>query len=198
MTRWPASSRKRRRGTWCTQLCTELLRLDQSPPDKIGSGDSGRKAEVVLDARAGTCLAARRHHVEPKGPQTFRGPVHRRGETGWSPANHHQVEDTFGQASERQAEILRQDARARPTKDDPRRNNHRQFGRLDAELTEKLVHLRVAVRIEPLVGHPAARQELAELERLWRVASSDDSCGDGRAVEQIGAPSHESGQDSIA
>ena len=59
-------------------LGAELLRLREGASGELLAGDAGRKAEIVLDPRAGSCLPARRirldhQHIEALGRAVHRG-----------------------------------------------------------------------------------------------------------------------------
>ncbi len=45
----------------------ELLGLDERPRRQLGAGQTGRKAQVVLDAGAGCGLPADRHRFDQHG-----------------------------------------------------------------------------------------------------------------------------------
>ena len=55
----------------------EALRLQQRVAGQFGAGDASREAEIVLDPRAGACLASRRQAFEDDDIQTFGGAVDR-------------------------------------------------------------------------------------------------------------------------
>ena len=87
------------------KLGAEPLRLRERAARQLAAADAGRKPEVVLDARTGARLPARRVPVEQQRPQPFRCAVHRRRESGRTGADDHEVVDIEG-GRERPAEAL--------------------------------------------------------------------------------------------
>ena len=83
---------ERRRLRRNQDLRAELLRLDEGASGQRLARDSGRKAEVVLDARAGTGLAAEGPAIEHDDAKAFRGRVDRGGEARRPGADHGDVE----------------------------------------------------------------------------------------------------------
>ena len=73
-------------------------------PGERLTGDAGRKAEIVFDARARARLAARRAAVEHDHRESFRRRVHRRREPGRSRADDRDVVDMRGIEIWQQAE----------------------------------------------------------------------------------------------
>ena len=87
------------------KLGAEPLRLHQSAARQLAAADAGRKAEIVLDPRAGARLSARSMPVEQQRPQPFRCAVHRRREARRTGADDHEVVHVEG-SRERSAEAL--------------------------------------------------------------------------------------------
>jgi hypothetical protein len=73
-------------------LDAELLRLHEGAAGQRLPRDAGRKAQVVLDARAGAGLAAEGAAVQHDHAQAFGGGVHGGGQAGRAGADHGHVE----------------------------------------------------------------------------------------------------------
>ena len=90
----------------------EPLRLDGRSRRELFAGDAVREPDVVLDARAGTRLAAGRDRVERDGVEPLGGPVHRGGQAGGTAAHHDEVEHVPRRLAEREPEVFGELARA--------------------------------------------------------------------------------------
>ena len=80
----------------------------------------------------------------------------------------------------------------------PGDDDDRQLRRLDAELPEQALHLRVGVGVEPLVGQAAPGEELADLEGLRREPRAHHTRRRRGAGEERGPTGHERGEDLVA
>ncbi len=138
------------------------LRLDHCPLGEVAAGDPRRKPQVILDARTASCLASDYGHLDDQGAQSFRGAIDCRRETSWPRTDDEEVEAAFGKAVDGQAEILRQPSWGRAAQDRTRDDHDRQLARRDTQLAQQMVDSSVAVRVQPLMGDPVARQELAD------------------------------------
>ena len=151
---------KRCRRAGAAEGGAELLGLDRGPLCEVGSGDAGRKAQVVLDPRAGPRLATDGDHLDDDRAQSLRRAVHRRREPGRTSAHHDQVEATVRQLSDRQPEVVGQNARRRAAQDGARGDHDRQVAWGDIEFPQKALDVGVGVRVQPLVRDATASQEL--------------------------------------
>ena len=75
------------------ELGAEFLGLQNGAVRKVGTGNAGREAEVVLDLRGSTGLSARGGRIDHGGGQPLRRSVHRRSQTSRASTDHHQVID---------------------------------------------------------------------------------------------------------
>jgi hypothetical protein len=98
-------------GARAGEVGAELLRLHDRPLGQLAARDPGREPEVVLDPRAGSCLAADRDHLDTQGPKPLGGAVDRGGQAGRAPTDDHEVEAPPGDAAESQAEVFGQRSR---------------------------------------------------------------------------------------
>ncbi len=73
------------------ELGFQSLGLDKGAVGELGSADTLREAEVVLNPRARPSLAAYRLALDDKGRQTLGGGVDSGGETGWAGADDNYV-----------------------------------------------------------------------------------------------------------
>ncbi len=88
---YPASIETRRHFKRRKKLGAEPLRLRQGAARQVAAADAGRKPQIVLDARTGARLPARRVPVEQQRPQPFRCAVHRRRQARRTGADDHKV-----------------------------------------------------------------------------------------------------------
>ena len=85
---------------------TELLRLDEGFRRQFGAGQTGRKAQVVLDARARCSLTADCVRVEEHRIEALGGSIDGGCKTGWSTADDHEIEVALADSPIGQPEIL--------------------------------------------------------------------------------------------
>ncbi len=179
------------------QRGTELLGLDESALGEVAPRDTGGEAEVVLDPRAGPRLATRGDHVHADRAQALRRTVDGGGETGGSPADDDQVHAPLRQAADGETQVLGERTGAGPAQDLAGGDDDGQLRRLDVKLLEQGLHLGVGVGVEPEVGQPGPRQELADLQGLWRVARADHPRRRPGAGDEDIAPRHEGREDLV-
>ena len=79
-------------------LGSELLRLHERAAGERLAGDAGRKAEVVLDARARARLSAKRPAIEHDDAQAFRGGVDGGGQARRSGTDDNDVIEFFARS----------------------------------------------------------------------------------------------------
>ena len=176
----------------------EAPSLDDRPLGQLGARDARREAEVVLDARRGPRLAARRDPVEDDGGEPLRGAVDGRRQPGRPRADDQEV------AVERRG--------GRRTQSDPPRqlgvagvaqhrlttpDHHRRVLRTDAQLPQQRLGLRVALEVEPAVREAVARGELAQPARVRVVARAHDPEA-AAELDQEGAPDEVRLHDEVA
>ena len=71
----PGLLTQRRGRARAREVGAELLRLHDGSLGEVAAGDPGRKPEVVLDARAGPCLASDGGHLDDQGLQSLGGAI---------------------------------------------------------------------------------------------------------------------------
>ncbi len=71
----PGLLTQRRGRARAREVGAELLRLHDGSLGEVAAGDPSRKPEVVLDARAGPCLAPDGGHLDDQGSQSLGGAV---------------------------------------------------------------------------------------------------------------------------
>ena len=163
-------------------LGPEAAGLRHSPLREIRPCDAARKAQVVLDHRAGSGLAARRVLLDQQGVQPLGRRVHGVREPRRPAADDDDVVEGKGRRG-MEAGLRRQLGVARGDHAAPVREQHdRQARRLPCDRREQLAALRVLLDVDPLVGHLVAGQELASREALRGPARAEDADAlEGRA-----------------
>ena len=153
----------------------ELLRLHLRPAGERLARDAGRKAEVVLDLRAGPGLAAGRQALEDDRLQAFGRAVHRRGEPGRPGADDGEIEHLRVIEGFSQAELVGE-LRQRGVLQQPMAgsDHHRQVGRGEREAVEEAARLGIGLGIEQAKGISIAGQELQQPQRVGAVRRADD------------------------
>jgi hypothetical protein len=71
----PGLLTQRRGRARAREVGAEFLRLYNGPLGEVAARDPGREPEVVLDARAGPCLAPDRGQLDDQGSQSLRGTI---------------------------------------------------------------------------------------------------------------------------
>ena len=75
---------------------TELEQLQHAPGGQVGTGQTGRKADEVFDARRAACLPARPEPIEQQGRKPFGGGIDGGGDAGGSGTDDGQVDGLVG------------------------------------------------------------------------------------------------------
>ncbi len=162
------------------------------------TGETGRKAQVVLDAHAAAGLPARRRALEDYGIQSFGCAVDGGGETRRSGAHDrevvHRALESLADADGIGEIPVRRVAKHVLGTDDDRR-----FGFGDAEVPEELIDVGIGLEVSPGEEHQVLGQEVPDAERIGRIARTDDAKAGERArlTHQLPA-GHEGAEDDVA
>ena len=155
------------------QLGAEAACLRRRPVREVGAREPGGEAEVVLDPRALSRLAAGRLPLDDDRPQALRRAVDRSSEPGRASADDDEVvERKIGPGLEPDA--LGDRRRVRPDERLAVREEH--DGQLRASDRSGLEQARPLVRLhlEPAIRHLAVREQVADALRVLRPAVADD------------------------
>jgi hypothetical protein len=196
----PVRAGEAHRGAGHRQVRPELLGLEERAVGQVLPGDAHREAEVVLDARARSGLAARRaglehQHVEPLGGRVDRG-----GQPGRPRAHHHEVVHVpvLGRAIEAERGGHLRVARVAHGPVAAPAHHHRDLRGADPEVLEQRVHLAVALHVQVDVGMAVAHQERLEPQGVRRVAGADQHRPTESVGDEVGAPQGEGAQEQLA
>ena len=173
--------------------CTPA-RWVSSVPDR-----PGREAQVVLDPGRGAGLAAGGDTLDALGVEALGGRVDGGSQPGRAGADHKDV-------AEGRRRALGADADG--TTDAPRSpgcaGSRRPAGittgvsaGLDPELVEQRLRVLVLLQIDPLMGHPVARQVLPQAPGIRREPRADQLEA-GPDADQDRAPGHEGAENDVA
>lgn len=153
----------------------ESPRLGQRAPGQLGAAHAGGKAKIVLDARTGASLSARRLVLDDGALQSLRCAVHRRRQPGRAPAHDQQVVERHGRMR-RQPNLVGNLRRGRPGE---RRaifeDQDRQLVNGRIERAQQQLGFAAAADIQPLVRNVVARHEVAQRVALRRPAMVDQA-----------------------
>ena len=149
----------------------EALRLKRRETGQVGAGDPGRKAEVVLDARAGPRLPSRRPLLDDQRAQALRAAVDGGGKAGGPATEDHQVE-ALPVDLRAQTELARDLCGRGVAQDLGVADQDRGLRRRDVERLQRLHGLRLRVDVGP-DRHQVALQQVADLESPSRLTRSD-------------------------
>ena len=177
----------------------ELLRLDLGAAGQGLAGDSGGKAEVVLDLRAGAGLAAGRVALDHDGLQALGGRVDGRREAGWPGADDGDVEDLGVIEMLRHAEVVGQGREARVAQQAVvGADDDRQLARLQGEAFEEAAGIGVALGVEQPVRVAVAGEELGQAMGVAAVAGADDDHASLAVPDQADAAQDEGAHHDLA
>ena len=164
----------------CRSLCDddlrpELLRLRVRAGRELLSGNSGRKAEIILDLRARSRLARLGSSPRPSRRQALRTRRRRlrpaRG-PGADDGDITNVRLVDGVVESETASNLAVGGIAQD--DRPAANQHRHIVHAHMEPVEQFLNAGVAIEVDVGVGMPVSRQEFLDTQRAGRMHRSDE------------------------
>src|SRR6266550_4001292 len=180
-------------------LCAELLRLIVGASRQLLAGDAERETEIVLDARAGPCLPARRVSFDHHDVQALRRRVHSRAEAGGSRADDDEVADRgavdLGIQPETVGDLLDRGIAEHPG---ATADHDRDVAGAHVELVEHRLAVGVRIQIDELVGMPVAREKLADLQRSLAVIRSEQQHVAEALIDQLQAAQDEGAEENVA
>ena len=139
-------------------------------PPQIRSGDAGGKAEVVLDLRARSGLAARRLRLNHQRAQPFAGSIHGCRQAGGASAHHYDVIEILSCLGA-QTHPCRQLCRLRVhQRAAVREQHHRQPGRIQLPFVEHIQRIVAGSNVHPAIRHMVAGEKRTHLVVLERPA----------------------------
>ena len=152
----------------------EFLRLGIGAPGKCLAGNAGRKAEIVLDARARASLPAEGARVDHQHRQPFRAGVDRGGETGGSRAGDRHVVNGVGGPGIQHADAARELALGRIAQHlAVGADRERQLLGLGRVTGDERLRVAVAGRVEQLMRNAVAAEEAAQARDIRRLSGAD-------------------------
>jgi len=145
-------------------LRAELLCLIVGTSRQLLAGDAERETKIVLDARAGSRLAARRVRFDHHDVQAFRRGVHGGAEPRRTRADDDEIVDRRSIDGRIQAETVGDLLDGWIAKHDgAAADHHRDVAGLHVELIEHRLAVGVGVEVDELVRMPIAGEKLADV-----------------------------------
>ena len=153
----------------------EFLGLQNGAVCEVGTGNTGREAEVVLDLRGCAGLSSRRGRVDHDGGQPFRRCVHGRSQSRRTATDDHQVVDPLRERPSDSDEVGQCPSRGIPQQRLRSEDDHRRVGLGEPEALQQCAYLRVMIHIDPGERHLVPGKEVTDAEGIARGAGPEHS-----------------------
>ena len=163
------------------------------------TGDAGRKAQIVLDARRRTGLTARRTPIEREYREPFGSCIHRSGKTRRSSADDDRVlnlvwVDRFDEPDAAGELDIAGIAQQLPIGTE----NDRQFPSVDVKALDQRLCTRIGLWVQSLVRMRVAGEENFEAQNIGMICTADDHGSTGSEPEKGDAAEDQGAHDAFA
>ena len=177
----------------------ELLRLDESPRGQRLTGNSGRKAEVIFDARAGARLAAEGAGVEHHDRQAFGRRIDGRRQPGRTGADDRDVVNKILTRAADHAQLPRERRFRRIVQHSAvGADDQRQAAGLGRIARDQFARLMVGGRVHQMLRIAVAGKKALQPDHVSRIGGTDDDRPAGAAPEERDAAQDQGAHDARA
>ena len=179
-------------------LRAELLRLNECATCQRLAGYSGREAQVILDAGAGPCLAAKRAAVEDRDTQAFRSRIHRARESRRTRADDGDIEDFAVRQRIHHSEIAGERVFVGREQDRAVGAEHEHVVVRASVLREQRRHRGVVTRVDRVVGLTIAAEKVLQPMEVRGLRRTDQNGAAPSGLDQPDAAQDQRPHDPLA
>ena len=163
---------------WSKNLDTKTLCLRHGAAGEVAASESGRKTQIIFDARAEAGLATGGFTFDDDGAQALAGAIDGRCKSGGATADNGEIVEISLSAGA-EANLVG-DGRERRLGETRAigKQNEREGSRLRTKRIHEAAHFRVAfgkLDVNPLIRNLIARQKIAQLVRAIGPAGAEDA-----------------------
>ena len=181
------------------ELGAELLRLRERAPHQRLPRDAGRKAEIVLDARAGAGLSSKRERFQHQDREALGRAVDRGREPGRTRADDGHVVRFGAEARRHQAQRARQLLLRRILEHRAvRQDRERKLARLRRRSARAARGVPILIGIDHAEGNPVAFEEVRQPRHVRGLERPDEHRASEADLDQRHAAQDERAQDALA